>query len=244
MKSPTRRFFVLCSTLLFLFSILCFSSPLSASSDEDNDGAMGYFMFGGNAFDLEPLNSRLAEKGYSAFSDELYSLGGGGHIVIGDFIIGGQGHGLFARETSSGDFKLSLNAGYGTFDIGYILFSPGHFKVYPMIGVGYGGMQLKIVERRPSSPFDDVLEDPRRNVELRTGSLILDFSLGTAYTIDFSDDEDSEGGFILGVQAGYTLYPFKGTWKMDELDVTDGPELGITGPYVHVMLGFGGFSVD
>ena len=230
---------VVLSVLLFIFPV-----GLLAYDDSDYDGGMGYFMFGWNSIDLSDLNKHLTQKGYSEFSENMFAVGGGGHCVISSFVIGGQGSGILARDVSSGDFNLSLKSGYGTFDLGYIVWSPGHFKIFPMIGVGYGGMELKIVERRPSEPFDDVLQDPRRNVILKTGGMVLDFSLATTYTVDFSDDEDSEGGFILGMRAGYTLYPFKSDWKMDEISVPEGPEVGITGPYFRVLIGFGGFGTD
>jgi len=243
MKMKSRNLYIFV-VLVIGFVLIHYPSDLLACGDSNNDGGMGYFMFGGSSIDLSDLNRHLTRNGYSEFSERMYAIGGGGHFVVGDFVIGGQGFGIIARDVSSGDFNLSLESGYGTFDLGYIIWSPGHFKIFPMIGVGYGGMELKIVERWPSAPFDEVLENPRRNVTLQTGGMVLDFSLATTYTIDFSDDEDSEGGFILGVRAGYTLFPFKSDWKMDEINVPEGPEVGITGPYFHVLIGFGGFDTD
>ena len=55
-------------------------------------------------------------------------------------------------------------------------------------------------------------------------------------------DEKGKGGMVLGVRAGYTFSPFKGDWNMDDLEISGAPETGITGPYIRLMIGGGGFG--
>jgi hypothetical protein len=44
---------------------------------------------------------------------------------------------------------------------------------------------------------------------------------------------------VIGLYAGYTFTPVKGDWVVEGMDISDGPLVGITGPYVHVILGGG-----
>jgi len=47
---------------------------------------------------------------------------------------------------------------------------------------------------------------------------------------------------VFGLRAGYTLSPFKRDWQMDELEISDAPEMGMTGPFIRFMFGGGGFE--
>lgn len=212
-------------------------------ADAKEGGGRGYFMFGSSIIDIKALNSRLENKGYSKLSDNFISFGGGGHGIINRVIIGGEGHGLIGKETTSGSYKTSLSAGYGFFNLGYLVYSKGDLHVYPLLGLGGGGMSLKIVERGAPS-FDEVLDDPKRSAELSTGGFLLNVALGTDYLLKLWGDEKGEGGLVFGLRIGYTFAPIKGDWEMDGIDISGGPKVGITGPYIRLMIGGGGIGKE
>jgi hypothetical protein len=157
-------------------------------------------------------------------------------------IIGGEGHLLVGDESeaaiSSGDYKTSLSAAYGFFNVGYLVYSKDDLHVYPLVGLGGGELWLKI---GPHS-FDDILENPQRSAELSTGGFLLNLALGADYLWKLKEDEKSEGGLVFGLRVGYTFAPAKGEWTADGIDISGGPEVGITGPYIRFMIGGGGKS--
>ncbi len=199
----------------------------------------GYFMVGSSVIDLKALNSKLEEKGYPSLSDNLLSLGGGGYGIIGRVMIGGEGHGLIGKGGTEKGYKTSVGGGYGFFNLGYVVYSRNNLKVYPLIGLGVGGMTFTIVEERSLS-FDEILDDPKRGVWLSTGGFLLNLALGTEYLLKLGEVEKEEGGLILGARIGYVLAPFKDGWKMDEIGVSGGPEASVAGPYLRLMIGGGG----
>ena len=206
-------------------------------------GGMGYFMFGWSTLDIEALNSRLESKGYSSMSDNFFSFGGGGHGIIKNrVIIGGEGHGLLVEEVTSGNYKNSVNVGYGFFNVGYIVYTKKQLRLYPLLGLGGGGMNLKIREKPVSLSFDDILNDPERSVELSTGGFLLSFAVGMDYLLILGKDEEEKGGLVFGLRAGYILSPFKSGWKMDEIEISGAPDMDITGPFIRLMFGGGGFE--
>jgi hypothetical protein len=205
-------------------------------------GGMGYFMFGGSTIDIEALNSRLEDKGYSKISPSFISLGGGGHGIIGRWIMGGEGCGLIGREVTSKGYKTSIEAGYGFFSLGYIVYSKEALRVYPLLGLGGGRMSLNIVEKGTSPSFDEVLDNPKRGIELSTGGFLLNLALGTDYLLGLTRDEEGEGGLIFGLRGGYIFAPLKDEWEMDGVDIS-GPDVGITGSYIRLMIGGGGFGI-
>jgi hypothetical protein len=213
-------------------------------STKDNRGEFrGYFMFGGSNLDIKSLNKKLESKGYSKFSDNFVSFGGGCfHRKDSRWMIGGEGHFLFVEEQdatiASGNYKTSLSAAYGFFNLGYLAILKGGLNVYPVFGIGGGGMWLKIAE----DSFDKILENPNQGSELSTGVFLLNLALGTDYLLKLKEDEKGESGLVLGVRVGYTYAPFKEDWETSGIQIAGGPELGITGPYVRFMIGGGGKS--
>jgi hypothetical protein len=234
-------------TLICLFVLFLIFSSISFAQEKakKSGGGRGYCMMGWSMLDLDELNSRLKSKGYTEFSNSFFSIGGGGHGIINKLIIGGQGGTLIGGDETvnlnASTFKTFVIGGYGLFDVGYLVYSKKGLNVYPMLGMGGGGLTFTI--REISTPsFEDLLENPKRKVELIYGGFLVNISLGVDYMIKFAEDEKGTGGLIVGFKAGYMLAPFTHDWKMDDNDVTGGPDVGFNGPYVKLMFGGGGMS--
>jgi hypothetical protein len=202
----------------------------------------GYFMIGLRWIDLGPLSDRLQPAGYSAPGERFLSLGGGGHTLLGRWLLGGEGHGLSQQgdEIRRDGFRARITAGYGLFRAGYLLLARRNVSVYPMAGIGGAGMSLSI-SREQDATFDDVLADPLREVSLARGGLILDAGVGAEFRIPITGDERQGGFLLLGVRGGYLFFiPLMGDWWMAGGKVTGAPSLGLSGPGIQLQVGFGG----
>lgn len=223
--------------LIFIFMVM---PVLLLQAQSQKAGSRGYFMIGSHFLQISKLNDMLKKQGYSKFSSGFISLGGGGYRTVGLLIIGGEGHGLLNVNGSSvnNKFKSSLSAGYGFFDLGYLIYSNPSLDIYPMLGIGGGAISLKI---RPTSPinFDEALVNPQKGVNLSTGGFLLNFAFGTEYFLKTENGKDYERGLIIGLRLGYVVTPIKGNWKFQGLDVADGPKIGFTGPYLRLEFGGG-----
>lgn len=219
--------------IIFLFLIPCLVFSLS--------GGSGYFIFGHNVLDIENFNTALKNNGYKTLSNDFVSFGGGGHIVIDDLVIGGEGHSLVGKEENIGKgYKASISAGYGFFNIGYVVFGMENLHIYPLLGIGGGGISVKILEI--SSPsFDDILDNPKRGVELATGGMLISLSLCTKYLLDLGSYVNTKGGILLGLRLGYTWSP-NYNWSLDNTNIPGAPDVGINGYFIRLSIGFGGFS--
>ncbi|MBN1205403.1 MAG: hypothetical protein JXB05_10810 [Myxococcaceae bacterium] len=204
----------------------------------------GYFMIGLRWLDMGPLSDRLEAAGYSAAGRRFLSLGGGGHSMAGRWLLGGEGHGLSERggESRRGDLRARISAGYGLFRVGYLLLERQNLSVYPLAGIGGAGMSLSI-SREQDVTFDDVLTDPLCEVTLSRGGLILDAGVGAEFRIPVSGDEREGGFLLLGVRGGYLFFiPLMGDWQMAGGKVTGAPDLGLSGPGLQLLVGFGGWE--
>jgi hypothetical protein len=221
---------------LFFLAMAVFAANIGwAEAESRKGGGSGYFMVGINSIDLDSLNSRLKAKGYSELSDTFTFVGGGGHGIVGKVIVGGGGGRLMGDEVSSKGYRMSLDGGYGLFNVGYIVHSKENLKIYPLIGIGGGGISLEIVEEGTSPPFDDILDDPKRGAELTASGFLFQIGVGADYFIEIGGDERGRGGLGIGLFGGYILSP-GWNWKMDGTDLSDSPDMSITGPYIHLTI--------
>jgi hypothetical protein len=244
--SPTlSRRAALVAAALFTLSTAAFTTAVRAQAPGDRtDRGGGYFQVGYMMLDVDGLNGTLAGAGYPQLDESFVTLGGGGFGMKGPFLIGGEGHAVIGstETTVGGATQLGLGGGYGLFRVGYLAYSYEDLDVFPMLGVGGGGVSLTLVDR--SAPtFDDVLADPERSSNLSTGSFLLDASLAAFYRFSFTDppsadEDDGPGGLLLGLQAGYTFAPGDSSWNLDTINnVAGGPDMKIQGFYVRLAIG-------
>jgi len=230
------------TTIVFLILFIAnFSFSQEAETEKKNEEVRGYVMLGGSKLDIDALNDRLVSKASASFSDEFFSIGGGFlRKKNSNWLLGVEGHLLLVEEQDyrmqDVSHKASLIAAYGFFDIGYAVVSSGDLNIYPLIGFGGGGMWLQIGKNN----FDDILEDPVRNANLTGGIFMFNFALGSDYLIKVKEYEKNKGGIVFGFRAGYTYTPWNGAWWTDNISIKGGPKIGMTGPYIRFMIGFGG----
>ncbi len=229
----------------FWFALILLTS-VSFAQEEDKrttiHGGAGYFMPGIQILSIGDLNSKLESKQYPKLSSSFTSFGGGGHAIIYNFVVGGEGHGLVGKDVSNNNYTINLSSGYGIFDLGYVIFSKYGVLIYPMIGIGGYGNTFQITERTIPT-FDEILDNPKGHLEVSTGGLLLHFALGLDYMISFNSSGNSRGGILLGLRAGLTFTPVAGDWKIAETKVAGGPETGATGAYIRLLIGGGGYTV-
>ncbi|MFC1569197.1 hypothetical protein ACFL4L_03075 [bacterium] len=235
----STRIMIFAVTLAVLATII----QAQETGPVEETGGMGYSIFGQTTIAMDDMNTRLESKGYTGLSDKFFSVGGGGHSILKEkWIIGGEAHVLLGDDAVTGNYTSSILINYGFANFGIVAWSMKDLRVYPLLGLGGGSMNLKIRENLSSLSMDEVLDNPERGVNLVTGGVLLNLALGVDYLISFGEDEEGRGGMMLGFRAGYTLAPFKGGWTMDDIEITGAPEIGITGPYIRLMIGGGGFS--
>ncbi|MHB8094912.1 MAG: hypothetical protein ACYDH0_08210 [Candidatus Aminicenantales bacterium] len=205
----------------------------------ESDGGAGYIMLGASSIDIAGLNTSLMAGGYSAHPRRFFSLGGGGHAVIGRLILGGEGQALAGRNAGNPTYRTTLSGGFGFFNLGYIVYSGEDFRIYPVAGIGAGEIDLEIAERGTAS-FDEVLENPGRGSKLSTSGFLLNLAIGAEKIVRLGGGR--RGGLILGIRAGYVFAPVRGGWELEKLEIPGGPGISLQGPYVRVLIGAGSWG--
>jgi len=220
---------------IIIFATLTINTHL-VFSQSSLTGGQGYFIIGQNTFDISNLNSALILKNYPSLSDKFLSIGGGGYGVVKKLLIGGEGIASVGNTLTNNNYKLTSMGACGFFNLGYVIHRKNNLIIYPAIGIGGGIISLKISDTSQTT-FDTILNTPQRNVELIKGAFLGKISLGSDWQIKPSPD--AKPSLIIGCRIGY-IFPFiKSEWMTEEVKLTNEPEIGFAGPFIHFTVGLG-----
>jgi hypothetical protein len=205
--------------------------------------ARGYFTIGGVDLDLAALNESLARRYFEELDGTMLSLGGGGHVFLGHWLLGFEGFGLVPRaaDTAARDWRARLTGGAALLNVGYAVARTGGTSVYPMVGLGGGGWMLELTQRAAPT-FDDIIANPARGSSLTQMAMLVQPALGVDHFVAVGAP-GLRGGLILGLRAGYTFSPFTSDWFLDTIPLPGGPGQGMEGPFVRFVIGGGTRSV-
>ncbi|TVP73308.1 MAG: hypothetical protein EA352_12050 [Gemmatimonadales bacterium] len=189
-----------------------------------------------NDADLGELNEVLLQSGLPTFDGRMLAIGGGGFAVRGrTLMLGGEGYGLITSDNVAGGRDYRLGGGYGLFQIGYLGEVTSGFDLFPLAGIGAGGMTLDVGPEGRPGEFDEVLADPDRESRLTRGGILVSAGAGARYRFGGT----RSGGPTLGVRAGYLFQPWSTNWQLGGNTVANGPDSSLEGFYLRVTIGGG-----
>lgn len=217
-------------------------APCTDAERDETEGA-GIFWFGPGLFAFSALSDRLEAHGYDRLPNLLPVIGGEGHAVFrSGFVIGGHGAGLLAPDRDGpDDLELHFGGGFGLADFG---FAPVHTRslLFTITG-GIGGYGWNLgIGPKGHVDFDDALEDPRRTASLGRGGPLVGATLGIDGRFPLGEAKQGHQGFFtIGLRVGGLYGPPIGSFGLaDSGDVSGGPDVGLSGGYAVLALGFGG----
>ena len=203
-------------------------------------GGAGGINFGGFHVDPSGFNQFLPE-GYPGFTGDFLSIGGDGYFMYENIIIGGSGQGLHGDEIRFNQQKANIEGGRGFFQIGYDFLHKDKFKLYPLIGLGGGGMTMTFSTLGNQSKTDIVDGNTNGNylqTDISWRSFMFDLGVG----FDFFPETDGNSSPRLGIRAGYQFTPTHANFRYAGGPVTGATSYSLNGYYIRIIMGGGGFS--
>jgi hypothetical protein len=224
------------TTIIFflLGAFNCFSQEPSATAGKLY-GGFGHFSFSGQSFNIGGMNALLKQNSYGEIDPFQYSWGGGGNFVIGNWMLGGEGAGIFNSSASNADNSINFSGGYGFFNLGYLFRPAKRWLLYPALGLGAGGYDLTISSKSANRNFQDQITSPSGYVTMQSGGLLLNAQLGWQYF--FCGKHTS--GFFIGAKTGYRYTPAPWNFSLSGERISDGPAVNMDGFYFTLVLGGG-----
>ena len=223
----------------------------TATNTPAQDGNTIGFAFGSSQFDVDDLGAALAQRGLDGLesSDSASGLSAyrliGGRVVLG-LELYGAGQTLFNDAD-----KASVHVSYSILNVGYVAFARKDLKAFPLLGIGRGGVDVRIVENAGAPTFDAVLDQPRRESSMNAGGLLLQAALGVDYFLHGRRDRvrpdrlgretRGQSGVLFGARVGYNYKPSEASWQMEDRDVLGGPDVELSGPFLRFSIGWARF---
>jgi hypothetical protein len=191
-------------------------------------------LVGGSRLDIGELNARFDAFGYPTFGDRFVQFGFARWTGRDRLQFGGDVVGLFrpALTTADNRYQTRLGGGYGMLNLGYDAYRHGGLSVRPNVGLGAGAVMLTITDQA-APPFDEVLAHPGRDVQVGSGSLLFDGSLGVTYRVQ----PRGMHSLVLGARAGWTQSLLHGEWSREQGVAAGGPTAGWGGPHFDFVIG-------
>ncbi|MCJ7612676.1 MAG: hypothetical protein MUP19_10480 [Candidatus Aminicenantes bacterium] len=207
---------------------------------------MGYFSLGLSRVDRGDLQARLDRTGlgYPLQPRDYLALGGGGLFCGRRLVIGGEGLALISSDRVGGGIRTSLTGGFGVFQVGYALVNTENWTIYPLLGFGGGAFTWIIQREEIPDSFEDVIWNPETGSSLLNASFLLQAALGVNHWIRLHSSDRGSSCLVVGLRIGYSYSPFGDNWEIEmhdqALELSGAPELGMTGPFVRLVIGWGG----
>jgi len=175
-------------------------------------------------------------------------IGAGGLFCSRRLVVGIEGFGLLSPQRAGGGYRTSLSGAYGIFQLGYALINDERFTLYPLLGFGGGALTWKMQRDVVPSSFEDVIERPEMGASLLNASFILQAALGADYWLRLAQGEGGASCLVIGLRLGYAYSPFGHNWELQmseqASELAGAPTLGITGPFLRLVAGWGRLGRD
>ena len=223
----------------FLILLFCLISTLSFS--QITRGGAGAFVIGTQILPSEELKAFNFLGEGPELSTANISIGGYGYWQLNSFVIGMKGSGFFSSEQTDERYSYRRGGGMFAVDFGYKVINNDKLSLYPLIGIGGGGMTYSISDRR------DVLLDTGENPPIYQGTysianVLFDVGVRLEKSFGFESGDCGKGGGMVGLELGYLISPSTDNWKTASgASVVNGPDYSLSGFYIRLLVGgFGG----
>ncbi|MBK9577015.1 MAG: hypothetical protein IPK50_03890 [Fibrobacterota bacterium] len=206
-------------------------------------GGSGGIAVGIRQMELGKIRSALEDKGFTEPSQTFLSIGGGGQFQRGMWLIGGEGGAWIPAFGSAkrGSDEVQLAGGWGMARAGMDHALMGNLHLIPSLGVGGGGLQMKVSQ--PSADrFDDLLDGPGEVSTFDKAGLLVEPAITVEWRTFVSGGKENGAFFTVGLRAGYAWNPWSGSWSNAGGEVQGAPDVDLGGPSVRLVVGMGGCS--
>lgn len=211
------------------------------------NGGSGYISLGYQVLEVDPVNQRLqqAPPEYTTLPDRFVSFGGGGHVLLNSWLIGGEGHGFSGSRSAPHSYRVNVDGGYGFFNLGYRFSRLGLIDIAPIVGVGGGSVEMTLSSSLNNPSFNEITAMPERQSTLTSSSFLVKVSTELSHEIRRGSKTKESGStdiLTLHLRAGYIFGPLSDKWEMNGETVSDGPSSGLKGAFFRISVGFGGYE--
>jgi len=205
-----------------------------------------YTVGGGGAFTIGTQLLPTAElQQFNSGSPELpssnISIGGYGYWQIKSVVFGFQGGGFYGSTVEQGNLQYGQGGGSFSINLGYKIINTDKLGIYPVLGIGGGGIGYRITQTGDIAVSPDQGVTPY-SAEYNWSSVLFDVGVRVEKIFGYESGDCGKGGGLVGLELGYMLSPSSDKWETAAgASVNNAPEYSLSGFYARLLIGgFGG----
>lgn len=209
-------------------------------------GGLGFMQVGTHIGPIADIAGTLRDPnalGGRATSPEFgYTIGGGGRaLLLRRLVIGGRGFGVFTPRVGGDRGFARVTAGGGGFELGVAAVNRDAWLLIPYVGGGGGGVTVEVANESdaPLTVADDEEIPVRGQRSYDAGFGYIEFGLATHRLLFFGS-----GGFALGLDVGGIISVAPTPWSTGGRDLDGIDRARVSGGFLRLTIGGGGFTFD
>ncbi len=209
-------------------------------------GGLGYVQLGTHIGPIgeiaETLRAPNALGDRSTSPEFGYTIGGGGRaLILRRMVVGGRGFGVFTPRVGSDRGFATMSAGGGGLELGVAAVNRDHWLLIPYVGGGAGGVSVEVANDADTAIViaddEEIPVDGQRRYDAGFG--YIEFGLATHRLLFFGS-----GGLALGLDFGGIFSVAPTPWSTGGRDLDGIDRARLSGGFLRLTIGGGGFSFD
>lgn len=230
----------------------------SALETELGMGAFAGFTIGASFLDTSGIEDYLEPADVDSFGTAHLDLGGEFTGILYDRVVLGMNAAFLVDDNEGPDLDVLLSAGSFHFYGGYLLFETHRLRGYPVLGLGYSNLNLRLDgDYTPLPPAQQAGVDyvsldalgqgadariaTQEEISLNYGAMTAEAAFHLEFYHPIAGRPDSFAFMLTGVRLGYEVELFSTGWYLDG-DSLHGeePDFRFDRGFVRLIFGFGG----
>ncbi len=167
------------------------------------------------------LNVQLKDAGYPQINSISYTYGVRLNICFDRLLFGGNLYDIRANDYENDTAKTIISGRFTLLEFGYGIIKKKHYAFFPMIGLGIGGMSMKLIPDKNSfNNFNDI-SNIGSSSSLNTGLFVGELALQNNFIIVVSEKKKKKyiekTELSINLKGGI-LYSFNNDWELEDFD--------------------------
>ncbi|MDX2284559.1 MAG: hypothetical protein NW241_10365 [Bacteroidia bacterium] len=198
----------------------------AAQAQEIEGRSSFYLAVGAHALQLPELNARLDALDLPQAPGAMTVSGFGG-MYANRIVMGGEGF-TVAQFAIQGSRAVDLAGGAGYGFLGYEFVRTKRLSLYPLLGIGGGGLRISLQEQPDEDQFDAYAQGNAAGATFSSGWLLGQAALGLNYYGTY--------GQLMGLRIGAYTSPSR-AWESPFGELQNAPSDRLTGFYFSLLFG-------
>ena len=231
------------SSAFLLINVSCYAqTDTLLNKTTKNSGRLYYGLTGNykmNFINVTSLNNRLKLYNYPELPDAIRSNGVGYCAHDKDKAFFRLIFDFFSLNKENANYYTKFNSYISSAEYAVNILDKKRWFLYPVLGIGFTYLNFKIIDKtNTSTGFNQSISNLNGMNEIYNNPKKSIWDLNAGVNIDWLISKKTNNEFYIGLEAGYRIQLTKMKLQTNNSNLTDAPNINLSGFYIGVNLTF------